>query len=309
MKRVTVGREFNAGAIRSIYHEENETFLDERTENECYMLVLISKGSAIMELEGKRRLVSAPCLICVNEKERLTLIEGNDLGAQSIYFHPYFLNMGLRFENVSSKADESIAERHDRFLLTPFVEREDNYDGILPLEPMVHQRICELFMAAGSELRVQSDWYWSCRCRSYFMEILISMERIYSLVSAQKYEVFGQVTQLAEEYKDIQSILLHIHTNYFEVIHVKELSQKFHTNRTTLSKRFKEATGCTVIEYVNKYRVYIAGTMLIRTNLYISEIAGRLGFMDDTHFSRVFRKYAGTTPIKYRELGRMQKSS
>ena len=308
MRKVTIGREFNPGAVRCIYHEEQEIFLDERQENECYMLVLICEGTCMINIGGVRYIASAPCLLCINEKEKALLIENHGISAQTIYFHPSFLNYRLTFEGIRDSRSEAFADRHDRYLMIPFINRDEKFNGIVPLDPIVHQRIGELFRYVGEELRVQRDGYWSCRTRSYFMEILIALERKYTSNTMNPVEICNLVVQLKEGYEDMQNILLHIHTKYFEPINVSELSQIFHTNRTTLSKRFKEATGCTVVEYINKFRVYIACAMLRGTRLHIKEIAERLGFMDDNHFIRVFRKYMGSTPIKYRESQSSKKS-
>ena len=63
---------------------------------------------------------------------------------------------------------------------------------------------------------------------------------------------------------------------------------------------FKKETGETVSDCVRRKRVDTAKTLLQYTRYTCSEIAEYLCFSTDSHFSRVFRQYAGMTPGEYR---------
>lgn len=128
------------------------------------------------------------------------------------------------------------------------------------------------------------------------------MERIYVSISDPGNQMKGKDMPLPPEYADMENVLIHLHTNYHQAIQINDLIRKFGTNRTTLSKRFKAATGYSIIEYLNRYRSQLATSLLIHTNLHVSEIGQRLGITDVTHFSRIFSKYNGMAPQKYREV-------
>ena len=91
-----------------------------------------------------------------------------------------------------------------------------------------------------------------------------------------------------------------MHTHYQEKITIAKLTREFHTNRTTLSKRFHEVTGMPVIAYLIQLRINLAAAMLRDTGLPITEVRQRVGFNDDSHFRRTFRKYLGMAPGEYR---------
>lgn len=68
-----------------------------------------------------------------------------------------------------------------------------------------------------------------------------------------------------------------------------------------LSTLFKKETGVTITDYINTTRIRQSLILLNSTNLSISEIAARCGFVDANYYSRIFKKFQGKTPKHYRE--------
>ena len=64
---------------------------------------------------------------------------------------------------------------------------------------------------------------------------------------------------------------------------------------------FKEETGITPIEYLNRERIETACHLLADSRYSISEISSFLTFSNESYFICVFKKYTGTTPKKYRD--------
>jgi two-component system response regulator YesN len=62
----------------------------------------------------------------------------------------------------------------------------------------------------------------------------------------------------------------------------------------------REHTGKSVMQHVKRMRIQRAHDLLETTNKSGAEIAAELGFHDQSHFVRHFRKLAGTTPGHYR---------
>ena len=106
------------------------------------------------------------------------------------------------------------------------------------------------------------------------------------------------ITETSFEVKDV---LLYLHNNYKQKITIPDLSRHFHVNRTTLSDRFYEATGETIITYLNKHRINLSAIFLRESTLSISDIADEVGFNDTAYFAKLFRKYMHHTPSGYRQ--------
>ena len=67
------------------------------------------------------------------------------------------------------------------------------------------------------------------------------------------------------------------------------------------SALFKEQTGCSPRDYLHLLRIHRACQLLRTTTLNVKEIATRLGYQDQFHFSRQFKAFQGVSPSEYRE--------
>ena len=65
---------------------------------------------------------------------------------------------------------------------------------------------------------------------------------------------------------------------------------------------FREMTGKAPVEYLNWFRVNRACSMLRESNEKLQDISRKCGFKDFSYFIKIFHKYKGTTPLKYRRL-------
>jgi len=71
-------------------------------------------------------------------------------------------------------------------------------------------------------------------------------------------------------------------------------------------KIFKQATGMTLTEYVNRLRVEKAKHRLLNPDHRITEIAYDVGFQSISQFNRCFTKYSGTSPSRFRDAERVR---
>lgn len=88
--------------------------------------------------------------------------------------------------------------------------------------------------------------------------------------------------------------------HFSEAITLAEAASFVHMNPSYLSKLFKNVTGMTFTEYLNKVRLEEAKRLLNHTDYSIIDIAVACGFSNQSYFTKVFKKYTGTTPKQYR---------
>ncbi|MBQ7344308.1 MAG: helix-turn-helix domain-containing protein [Clostridia bacterium] len=82
---------------------------------------------------------------------------------------------------------------------------------------------------------------------------------------------------------------------------VEDMARTMFISRTHLAKRFKEETGKTLTDYILTEKTEEAKRLLKHTDKSLSAISEYLGFSSQSHFARVFKKYADITPSEYRE--------
>ncbi|MBQ8907505.1 MAG: helix-turn-helix transcriptional regulator [Clostridia bacterium] len=98
----------------------------------------------------------------------------------------------------------------------------------------------------------------------------------------------------------VYQIVEYLNTKYTEKITLNELSFLFGTNRTTLCREFKAATGKTVAAYVAEKRLEEAKTRIVSSSATFTEISAALHFDSIHYFTRFFKKNTGLTPKEYR---------
>ena len=262
-------------------------------------LVLVEKGAGIGRNGDFRGIIMSPVIFCLNAGESLELEKGENLVGRSVIFHPSYINNSFTLENIQTRdgisyEELSFSEQSDLALLKPFVDRGSNYHGFLNLRLTTANRLGSLLDALNWELNEQNDHFWPCRSRSFFLELIHLVMRVFINPEAT------DVVPLPEEPEDIEGVILYLHTNYHREITLSEISRMFHTNRTTLNARFNQITGQSLLSYLIGLRIKMASLMLRDTTIPIDEVIERTGFHDRSYFNRMFKKYTGCSPGEYR---------
>ncbi|HJQ41163.1 MAG TPA: AraC family transcriptional regulator [Thermoanaerobaculia bacterium] len=94
----------------------------------------------------------------------------------------------------------------------------------------------------------------------------------------------------------------YLHDRVLDEIHLDDLAALAGVHPAHLSRVFRKHYRCSVGQYVRRLRIDLATRELAESQRPIAEIAARLGFADQSHFSRVFVKRIGLTPGRYRKL-------
>ena len=118
------------------------------------------------------------------------------------------------------------------------------------------------------------------------------------LYSSNKIET-GTEKRKKKKINAIENLLKWIDDHYAEKIDLNDLSTVCRLNKKYLCHSFKEITGDTPINYINKIRIENACRELKSTHKTITEIAVENGFNDPSYFARIFKKEKGVSPKNY----------
>lgn len=103
-------------------------------------------------------------------------------------------------------------------------------------------------------------------------------------------------------YELSRSITEFVNSHYGDVnLNVAMIAEQLGITPSYMSKLFKEQTGETLPDYINKVRLEQAKMLLRDDKLNISEAAARVGYVNSNALIRSFKKYEGVTPGKYKE--------
>ena len=81
----------------------------------------------------------------------------------------------------------------------------------------------------------------------------------------------------------------------------QQLADYFHVSVYTLSKVFNNQIGIGFSEYLNSKRIEYAKELLRTTDIPVKKVAVMVGIPNDNYFSKIFKKYTGSSPVAYRE--------
>ncbi|MDN7242133.1 response regulator [Planococcus sp. N028] len=95
--------------------------------------------------------------------------------------------------------------------------------------------------------------------------------------------------------------------NLQENITIEKIAGQVYMNPTYFCEFFKNETGETVLDFVTRSRINKARELILTTNLKVYEISGQVGYTDTKYFSKLFKKYYGELPSKFKEKLKSQK--
>ena len=88
--------------------------------------------------------------------------------------------------------------------------------------------------------------------------------------------------------------------HFREPLSVEQIANNFGENSEVLSRKFKQIYGETLSERIFRLRINEAEKRLLETHDALADIAIDVGFYDQSHFARHFKKWKGVSPGKYR---------
>lgn len=99
----------------------------------------------------------------------------------------------------------------------------------------------------------------------------------------------------------IAQMKYYMQEHYAEPITMDLLAELMDTSPRHLSRLFKRQTGHSPIDFVIQIRMNKAKELLLATNATLQEIAKAVGYPDGYYLAKMFKKYMGIAPIRYRK--------
>ena len=101
---------------------------------------------------------------------------------------------------------------------------------------------------------------------------------------------------------EVRAAILMIEANIAEPLPVPEIAAHVGVSQRQLERHFRQAMGCSVVQFRQLLRLQHARVLLVSTPLSIREVAVASGFNPMSHFANAFRKCFGKRPSQYRQM-------
>lgn len=275
----------------SLYHSSKEDFKTTINNTDSIKIILIHSGQGIIKINDSSLSIFSSSLIILNNTDKIEVENNSSLEASSIYFHPMVINSKITFKNLEDRSGNlSQTEIQDIALL----QRVMNNNNLFQIGPRTLLNINNIFLNISSQLKEQADGFWPCRARSYLIELIILLQRIFD----NKYSIDSNLTNLKSDYAN--DILIYLYNNLNNKVTITDISKNLGLNKNLIQKYVLESTGMSTMSYLNAIRIELSCLFLRDTTIPINEISERCGFFDITNFGRTFKKHTTLTPTEYR---------
>ena len=101
--------------------------------------------------------------------------------------------------------------------------------------------------------------------------------------------------------RSLAPVIIYIKKNLEKPLTRDRVAKACNLSPSYLSRLLKSATGYAFSEMLNRLRTDFACSLLEHTDLTASEVAYSSGFNDQSYFTKIFKRFQGSTPGAYRE--------
>ncbi len=273
------------------YHKPWTHF--ERTSDE-YILYLVKNGSLYIEEDGiKYHLKKGSCIILEPGKRHIGYqasscdyyyIHFKDSSLQSVHKDSYQRVLNQMIMTRQSEITGNCLE-YEEHRTTSYIPKVATLQDCSVYNYMLHNAIKDY------SLRFE-NYRELVGCK--LLEFFIRLSRDY--VSSQ-YALAGS----AVEKKSIksQTLLSYLSREYANKITREDIEAELEMSYDYLNRIFKEFSGDSIHQHINKIRMNKAMELIETTQLKFSDIAFLVGIDDAYYFSKLFKKHTGMSPTQY----------
>ncbi|WNR46097.1 response regulator transcription factor [Paenibacillus roseipurpureus] len=153
-----------------------------------------------------------------------------------------------------------------------------------------------LQLEEGKDLKMGEKRLEISSIRSYFRLCAVRRleEGANQLISAMKGVRDQQTVRVVDVIKN------YIRVHFTEDISLQSLSELVSMNKTYMCTLFKQETGTTVWNFIVAERMIAARDLLMDSSLKVYEIANQTGYENVKHFTGLFKKHYGLSPLDYK---------
>lgn len=163
----------------------------------------------------------------------------------------------------------------------------------------IHSKVSALFQEMCHEFSL-GDVLMEPAVYSKLLQILLLIQR-HNLASSDLFR--GSPYSRQKEYVEKMLKVTRYINDYSKYdISLDDLSAIAGYSKFHFSRIFKQYTGMTHTDYLNKVRIKVAENMMMNPGITITEIAMNSGFNSIATFNRTFKKLKGHAPSKFKEF-------
>ncbi|WP_181163803.1 AraC family transcriptional regulator [Pontibacter mangrovi] len=258
-------------------HIKVHTFLEKPHRHDFYTIILFTQGCGEYTIDFKKYPISKGTVFFLSPGQLHKWQVEEEVKGFIIFFNPDFYLL----EHPNSK-----------LYSFPFFNALSN-DPLIPLSETGLEQALDVVRLMEREYQMQA--YKQDEVIGDFLDVLLIL-----LARSYKGRTMPEKTstRLLSQIRLLESL---VEEHFTEHQPVTFYAERLHVTPKHLNTICKAATGRTTVELVQQRTVLEAKRLLAHSNYTVSEIASKLGYTDNSYFSRFFKKHARETPEQFRK--------
>ncbi len=245
--------------------------------HDFFEVLYLHKGSGVHVIDSNRYEVQPPCIFFMSPGQAHKLELSKDIEGYIYIFTADFYLINQSNQN--------------RLLEFPFFFTIQQANPPLLLENAQDTAFLEkLFVQAVTEVNKTE----------YSDELLRSLLDLILVYAASLYKVDEQMLVKGKGHLLVKRFFQLVEENYQNNYTVNEYASMLAITPNHLTQTVKQLTGKTSNDILQQKQLLEIKRLLVHTNLGVSEIANQLNFVDQSYFTKFFKKMTGLTPLRFR---------
>lgn len=248
-------------------------------------VVIFEHGELGYEIEDRRCTVRKNDVIVVGDRirHRCLPIGPNQQAGRAVVlsFLPQLVHSGPLGDDIQ--------------YLMPFLLQDSNCSNVIPAKAGRSREISDFIQRIRAELPGASERS-RLAIKTYLKMILLNL--------VNHYAKFGEARDaLRRQQRNADRLtpaLDFLQQHYAEPIRVDDAARLCAMSACCFMHLFKEVTGHTFVNYLNRFRVAQAQQLLTAADRSIADISLDTGFCNQSYFGVIFRRVTGMSPLAYR---------
>lgn len=244
-------------------------------------IIMISKGTLKVEANNHSVIAQKDDIVFINSSVNYSLIPDDCV----------FISIVFSYELLKSSLNK----------LNAFIENLENGSYVIkehfPADDFeTDKELRQTLMFLIEALEQERDYYVVLGILYYFMGLIA------------EYRYYSDTTFLSKtnaiNNKELNTVFAYIKENYNKKISLSDMAKSVNMSTKYFNNFFKKSTNLTPFEFLMQYRIEQACIQLMQTDINVTDIAYNVGFNDLSYFINIFKRYKGTSPLKFKKLHR-----
>jgi len=263
--------------ITLVYNETFEELKMGKHFHNSYEIIYVLEGNAQFIINSKNYNIAPGSIVFISH------LESHELKVTRYPYKRYYILINPHILQTVIT---------DQRLTSILKNRPKGFNHVLELYNVEIDSVNGIFKKIKLESELAMDFY-NISISALLQLLFVSLYRNHSKsFPLNSLDVTSSVILEVQKYID---------EHYLEQISLKEVSDRFFLNMYYMSHLFKKVCGFSLKDYIVLQRISKAKDLLVQSNASILNVCTSSGFGNVNHFIRIFKKYEGMTPNKYRK--------